>query len=300
MEKKKLVYISHPSSGKLENTLDVENIIRKLLNNDEVYNKYCFVSPIHTYGFMYNDTEYNRGLSYCTDLLMHCDEMWVFGDWKNSKGCTEEVKLATKLNIPIIYLTKSERIDFFISKKLYENKTNRITPCKINNKKENICLYACIRQEHFNKIRKDKDKIKNLKFYDDIAMALNSIKNKKKAYAMIEIEIKRDKELDINNNKDATLYEQYVKNQIEKGRPFLDEKDAFKSFINDILYFDRFSYVKRTITSKSKIFNHGVIGSNNKNVYKILNTDCIVRQKVYNNYRLNDKNRFIVCGTLFF
>lgn len=107
---KKLIYISHPSSGLKENTLDIEKIIRELYNSDELFNNFCFVSPVHCYGFMYNDTEYFKGLSFCTDLLEHCDAMLVFGDWKASKGCTEEVNLCKKLNIPYLIMGESSEL----------------------------------------------------------------------------------------------------------------------------------------------------------------------------------------------
>ncbi|MBO5388618.1 MAG: DUF4406 domain-containing protein [Lachnospiraceae bacterium] len=108
---KKLVYISHPSSGLEENTKDIEKIIRTLYKDDELFDNFCFVSPVHCYGFMYHETEYYKGLSFCTDLLEHCDMMLVFGDWENSTGCTEEVRLCKELNIPYLILGHSDELD---------------------------------------------------------------------------------------------------------------------------------------------------------------------------------------------
>lgn len=116
--KKQLIYISHPSSGKLENTLDVETIIRELYKNDELYEHFCFVSPIHCYGFMYDDTEYYKGLSFCTDLLIHCDAMLVFGDWLKSTGCKEEVKVCENENIPYIIIRDSSKLSEYINNNL--------------------------------------------------------------------------------------------------------------------------------------------------------------------------------------
>lgn len=99
---KHLVYISHPSGGLEENTLDTEKYIIELYSNDELYNNFCFVSPIHCYGFMYNTTEYYKGLSFCTDLLERCDIMIICGDWESSTGCREEKALCERLNIPYI------------------------------------------------------------------------------------------------------------------------------------------------------------------------------------------------------
>lgn len=121
-EKKKLVYISHPSSGLEENTLDVEYIVKQLYDNEELYNNYCFISPIHCFGFMYNTTEYTKGLSFCTDLLKHCDIMLVFGDWTESVGCKAEVDMCNELGIPVLFMGKSNtlqsRIRFGLAKKI--------------------------------------------------------------------------------------------------------------------------------------------------------------------------------------
>lgn len=111
INRKPLVYLSHPSSGKLENTLDVEVIIKKMYMNDDIYDKLCIVSPIHCYGFMYHETEYYKGLSFCTDLLMHCDIMLVFGNWRESTGCKEEIELCKKNNIPYIIVGESTELD---------------------------------------------------------------------------------------------------------------------------------------------------------------------------------------------
>lgn len=104
MQRKELVYISHPSKGLPENTARIEKIIEALYKNDNFFNNYCIASPVHNFGFMYHTTEYYRGLTYCTDLLYHCDIMLVFGDWKNSTGCTKEIEFCKENNIPYIII----------------------------------------------------------------------------------------------------------------------------------------------------------------------------------------------------
>lgn len=126
VDKKYLIYISHPSSGKIENTLDVENIIRELYKNDELYENFCFVSPIHCYGFMYDDTEYYKGLSFCTDLLLHCDAMLVFGDWSNSTGCKEEVRICKDMNIPYLIMGESSKLSEHINNNLCDKILSRM------------------------------------------------------------------------------------------------------------------------------------------------------------------------------
>lgn len=113
--KKKLLYISHPSGGLPENTEEIANIVRELYKNDEIYNNFCIVSPVHCYGFMYEEydsceKDYYKGLSFCTDLLLHCDVMLLTGNWKSSRGCNEEVNVCNKCNIPFIEVNTIEEL----------------------------------------------------------------------------------------------------------------------------------------------------------------------------------------------
>lgn len=91
------IYVSHPFGGKHENILEVENIIKELvkLNPD-----YTYISPIHTFGYLYDAVDYETGLQWCLELLDICDKMLVFGDWKQSRGCTAEVLYAEMHMIP--------------------------------------------------------------------------------------------------------------------------------------------------------------------------------------------------------
>lgn len=113
--KKYLLYLSHPSGGLDENRIDIEKSIRTLYKNNDIYNNFCIVSPVHCYGFMYNDNselDYDyKGLSYCTDLLMHCDIMLVIGDWENSIGCTDEIEKCKDNSIPYLMISNSDLIE---------------------------------------------------------------------------------------------------------------------------------------------------------------------------------------------
>ena len=77
-----LIYISHPYGGKEENKTKVENIIKKLIKENP---EHTYISPIHTFGHLYNDVDYEIGLQWCLDLLNACDKMYVYGDWENSR-----------------------------------------------------------------------------------------------------------------------------------------------------------------------------------------------------------------------
>jgi hypothetical protein len=91
------IYISHPYGGKEENKTKIENIIRDLIK----YNpNNTYISPVHTFSFLYNDYPYEQGLDMCLNLLGACDKMLVFGDWRNSRGCTAEVLYCEMHMIP--------------------------------------------------------------------------------------------------------------------------------------------------------------------------------------------------------
>lgn len=105
--KKKLIYLSHPSGGLPENTEEIADMVRELYKNEDIYNNFCIVSPVHCYGFMYEDynsseQDYYKGLSLCTDLLLHCDGMLLTGNWELSRGCNVELDICKNYNIPYI------------------------------------------------------------------------------------------------------------------------------------------------------------------------------------------------------
>lgn len=92
-----MIYISHPYGNKPENMKKVEEIIHKLIKENP---NNGYVSPIHCYGFCYDDYPYEQGLEFCLKLLNQCDKMYVYGDWKQSRGCTAEVLYAETHMIP--------------------------------------------------------------------------------------------------------------------------------------------------------------------------------------------------------
>lgn len=108
-----MIYISHPYGGKEENMKEVEGIIHSLVS---AYPGITFVSPIHAFSFLYHNTEYFQGLKFCLDLLAKCECMWVFGDWQNSVGCTEEIKFCKLHDIPYLIMNIDE-VDFIARQK---------------------------------------------------------------------------------------------------------------------------------------------------------------------------------------
>ena len=99
MEIEKVVYICHQFGGKQENADKVAFLITKLT---ALYPEVAFFSPIHALGFLYNTLPYEDGMEHCLTFLDMCDEMWVFGEFSNSRGCLIEKEYCQKHNIPIV------------------------------------------------------------------------------------------------------------------------------------------------------------------------------------------------------
>ena len=97
----KVIYISHPYSGLKENEEKVANIINNLI---KAYPNYLFISPIHSFSYAYHAVNYQIGINMCLWLLDRCDEMWVYGNWENSKGCKMEIEYCMEYNITVKYL----------------------------------------------------------------------------------------------------------------------------------------------------------------------------------------------------
>jgi len=93
--KELIVYVAHPYGADPKNAAKVEDIIRDLVDK---YPRYCFISPIHTFGFLYEDVDYEEGMEHCYTLLNICDEIWIYGD---SQGTRLEREFAELYGIPI-------------------------------------------------------------------------------------------------------------------------------------------------------------------------------------------------------
>ena len=92
----KIIYVSHKYGSKPENKTAVEKLIKKLVRQ---YPQYCFVSPIHALGFLYNEMDYDTGMEHCLTLLDVCDEMWICSE--DSKGVELERAYCQRYNIPV-------------------------------------------------------------------------------------------------------------------------------------------------------------------------------------------------------
>ena len=91
-----LIYCSHKFGGKLENAKAIELKIKKLQSADPGN---TYISPIHTFGFMYDTVSYEDGIDMCLDLLSKCDAMVVLSE--ESRGVKVEIDYCHANKIPV-------------------------------------------------------------------------------------------------------------------------------------------------------------------------------------------------------
>lgn len=100
----KVIYVSHPFSG---DDANVTNIEYKILGLRNMFPNYLFISPVHTFGFLYNYTSYEEGIDMCLRLMQMCDEVWIVSkDYTDSKGCLIERSYAHSLGIPVMNMER--------------------------------------------------------------------------------------------------------------------------------------------------------------------------------------------------
>lgn len=96
-ESDKVIYISHPFNNDDKNIDKVKEIILSLA---EKMPHHTFISPLTMFGFLKNTITYEESIKKCFDVLKTCDEMWVFGNYKQSVGCQKEIEFCEQHNIP--------------------------------------------------------------------------------------------------------------------------------------------------------------------------------------------------------
>ena len=102
----KLIYVSCKFGGDKKRVEYCENVIKELIKRDREsgINDRIYVSPLHTFGWLFNDVPYEEGLDWCLDLLSKCDTMIVLEDFETSRGCNVEIGYCKSKGIPIVYL----------------------------------------------------------------------------------------------------------------------------------------------------------------------------------------------------
>ena len=94
-----LIYCAHRYGGNEKNKRSAEKIIKLLQTNDP---DNTYISPIHTFGYVYNDLSYDRGMELCLSLLSKCNVLLVIGD--ESKGVKLEIDYAKRNGIPMLFM----------------------------------------------------------------------------------------------------------------------------------------------------------------------------------------------------
>ena len=93
-----MIYCAHEYGGNPENKRNAEIIIKAMQKQDTAN---CYVSPIHCFGFLYDDLSYDAGMELCYDLLTVCDKLMVLSG--PSEGVLREVRLALALGMEVEY-----------------------------------------------------------------------------------------------------------------------------------------------------------------------------------------------------
>lgn len=103
----KRIYIAHPLRGGghdideiHENEESIKNIMCNLAAEEP---DMLLFSPIHAFGYLDPLGPQDWVLKQCLEMVEVCDELWVFGDWKNSVGCKMEIEHAERLGKPVIF-----------------------------------------------------------------------------------------------------------------------------------------------------------------------------------------------------
>lgn len=101
-------YIAHPLRGEnphdlceiYDNINAVDAICRRIVETEPGV---LPLSPIHAFGFYPPVGDQSRAFDLCRALLITCDELRVYGDYRSSEGCQMEIELARHMSMPIVF-----------------------------------------------------------------------------------------------------------------------------------------------------------------------------------------------------
>lgn len=99
----RIIYVCHPlRSGNVQKNRENISEICKQITED--YEDTLILSPIHNFSYISTEGDQTDVFAQCAELLNLADELWVFGDYKNSEGCQLEIRTAKELKIPVQYM----------------------------------------------------------------------------------------------------------------------------------------------------------------------------------------------------
>lgn len=111
----KAVYIAHPLRGKSgspeEIRANLERIDEIVKNLAAIYPDVLILSPIHAFSFEDVNGPQDWVLGQCLRLIEKADEVWLFGDWRNSSGCVMESVYARRIGKRVIDMTDGEEAE---------------------------------------------------------------------------------------------------------------------------------------------------------------------------------------------
>jgi len=90
------------------NVNKIITIVREInLQYNNVVPMVCYLADIQALNDA-DPSERKRGIENNTAIIKSgiIDELWMFGEWWNSKGCLAEIELASSLSIPVVYKTQ--------------------------------------------------------------------------------------------------------------------------------------------------------------------------------------------------
>ena len=94
----KWCYISHPYTGDEEkNKAEAAEIHRKL---QELHPDVLILNPLA-------GMSYEQVMEYCIEMLIACDSVVMSGNYKESRGCMEELKVAQEQGMLVRYCTSA-------------------------------------------------------------------------------------------------------------------------------------------------------------------------------------------------
>lgn len=105
----KSVYVAHPLRGDVRrNKYAVTDICANL---KVIYPDLLILSPIHAFSFESTEGPQDWVLGQCLRLIEKADEVWLFGDWRNSSGCVMESVYALRIGKRVIDMTDGEEAE---------------------------------------------------------------------------------------------------------------------------------------------------------------------------------------------
>jgi hypothetical protein len=108
---KRRVYVSGKYGGKQENKDIIEQKIKELIAYDKRMGieNVVYISPVHCFGFLYDEVSYEKGIEMCLELLKTCDEIIFLDSWQDSRGANIEYGFAEAMKIPMYYAKRDNK-----------------------------------------------------------------------------------------------------------------------------------------------------------------------------------------------